>query len=60
MDKAFTWDNDKHLKHFPALVDNMARHAEKKKKEKKASEARMREIRDNKLYPEDVDELCAK
>jgi hypothetical protein len=57
MDKFFEWDNDKHLKHFPALVDNMARHAEKKKKEKKASEARMREIRDNKLYPKVEDLL---
>lgn len=57
MDKFFEWDNDKHLKHFPTLVDNMARHAEKKKKEKKASQARMREIRDNKLYPKDEDLL---
>jgi hypothetical protein len=57
MDKAFTWDNDKHLKHFPTLVDNMAKHAEKKKKEKKASEAKMREIRDNKLYPKVEDLL---
>jgi hypothetical protein len=58
MDKSFEWDDDKHLKHFPTLVDNMKRDEERKKKEKKASEARMRELlRDKKLYPKVEDLL---